>query len=118
MVIGWLTRVTVVLAVLGVLAYDGIAVAVAHVSTDDAANTAASAAVDSWRQRADLTSTYAAAQAALPAGDDLVGGSLSVAVDGSVTLRVHKDIDTLVLRHLPRSADLTEVTAAGSASRP
>ena len=42
-VLGWLTKLAVVLGVLGVIAFDGIAVVQAHFQASDRATTAASA---------------------------------------------------------------------------
>lgn len=118
MVLGWLTRLTIVLALVGVVGYDAIALGVAQLSTVDAANTAAAAAVDSYRQHPDVTAASAAAQTALPAGDEVVGGSFTVTPAGGVGLKVHKHVETLVVRYLPRVKMWAEVTVDGAATRP
>ncbi len=118
MVLGWLTRITLLLALVAVLGYDGIALGVAQMSVRDAANTAASAALDSYHQRGDDTSAYAAAEATLPADEQVVDGSLTLTSDGEVDLKVHKQVHTLVVKHLPHLKTWADVTVDGSATRP
>ena len=117
MVVGWLTRVALVLTVLGVLLFDGSALLVGRVSTADATDTAAQAAADSWRGRHNYAAALAAAQSA--AGDvDVIADSLTVSPDGATHLRVQHEVSTLVVHRLPRSERLVEVTADGAGRPP
>jgi Flp pilus assembly protein TadG len=116
-VVGWLTRVALVLTVLGVLLFDGSALLVGRVSTADAADAAAQAAADSWRTQHNYATALAAAQSA--AGDsDVVPNSLTVATDGATHLRVHHEVSTLVVRRLPHADRFVSVTAEGQGRPP
>lgn len=98
-VVGWLTRVAVVLALGGLLAFDGVAVAVGRLDAADDASSAASAAATAWREQGGVQAAYAAAVAEVadePAEQVLTSG-FSVAPDGTVTLRLRRRISTLVL---------------------
>src|SRR4051812_42887623 len=81
-VIGWLTRLTVTLAVLGVLLFDGAALVIGRVSTADNADLAAQAAADAWSGTHSYKTALLAAQTAA-GGDEVVPDSLRIAPDGS-----------------------------------
>ena len=117
MVVGWLTRVTLTLAVLGVLLFDTSALLVGRVSVADQADGAAQAAADSWRQQHSYPAALLAAQTR--AGDDeVVPNSLVIAPDGSTAVALHRNVSTLVVRHVPRLRDTASVTERGSGRPP
>ncbi|HSS37726.1 MAG TPA: hypothetical protein VLT58_03055, partial [Polyangia bacterium] len=90
-VMGWLTKVVVVLAIVAVLGFDGVQVGVSTVQLQDQANDAATAARDSYAQRHDQAAAVRAAVAAAKEDDVrnvLVPNSLVVARDGSVTVQL------------------------------
>jgi hypothetical protein len=116
-VIGWLTRVTLTLAMLGVVLFDTGALLAGRVSIADQADAAAQAAADSWRTQHNWTAALTAAQAAAGA-DEVVPGSLQIQSDGATSLALHGSIDTMVVRHVPRSERLTSVIEHGSARAP
>jgi hypothetical protein len=117
-VIGWLTRVTIVLAVLGVLVFDGSALLVGRVSVADHADTAAQAAADSWRAQHSEPAALAAAEQSA-GNDEVVPDSLRIASDGATTLRLHRTVSTMVVRHLPqRLRQVASVTEPGDARPP
>src|SRR4051812_50186759 len=97
---GWLTRVGVVPGVIGVPAFDGSALLIGRVSGADAADTAAQAAADSWRQQHSANAALLAAQASAES-DEIVPGSLHISADGAASLDVHRTVSTLIVRHLP-----------------
>ena len=112
MVIGWLTKLTVVLSVLGVLGLDGFAWASARVGAQDSAERAGRAAVSTWEQSKNLQSAYDAALAEVMAsGDTIDTQTFSAAPDGAVTLTLHRDASTLVLHRIAPLRHLTELTA-------
>src|SRR4051794_16893203 len=117
-VIGWLTRVTIVLALLGVLVFDSSALLVGRVSVADHADTAAQAAADSWHaQHSEAAALVAAEQSA--GSDKVVPDSLQIASDGATTLQLHRTVSTMVVRHLPqRLRQLASVTETGDARPP
>lgn len=116
-VVGWLTKIVVVLALLGVVAFDSVAVAVAHVSATDDANTAAMAASDAWvaqRGQHDIQAVYNAAVAAVANKDETVlTKGFTVDPDGTVHLQLTKHATTLVLYRLGGLKKYATVTASG-----
>jgi hypothetical protein len=116
-VIGWLARVAVTLAVLGVLLFDVAALLVGRVSTADSADTAAQAAADAWSSTHSYKASLLAAQTAAGT-DDLVPDSLRIAPDGSTALALHRSLSTLVIRRVPQLKGLASVTESGQGRAP
>ncbi|HSP37525.1 MAG TPA: hypothetical protein VLR26_07220 [Frankiaceae bacterium] len=117
MVVGWLTKVAITLAVLGVLLFDATALLIGRVSVADHADTAAQAAGDSWRDLHSYPAALLAAQVAAH-GDEIVPDSLVIATDGSTRLVLRQTVNTLVVRHIPQLETLNVVTEAGAAHPP
>ena len=110
-VLGWLTRVVAVLAVLGLIGFDAFSLGANRFQAEDHAQTAARVAVESWAADKDLQKAYDAALAAVAAtGDTLDAEAFTVAPDGAVTLRLRRDVPTLLIAKVPQLRDLTVVT--------
>jgi len=99
-VLGWLTKLAVVLGVLGLVAFDGISLVQARFQAADRATTAASAAADDYKTNHDLQKAYNAAFTTLSSGDTIETKTFQVTTDGTVTLRLHHLATTLVLQHI------------------
>jgi len=100
-VVGWLTRLTLVLGVLGVLGFDAVALGVGRLTAEDHAQQAAREAVRSWQQTPDLQRAYEAALTETdPAADVIAPDRFSVSPDGAVTLTVTHTSNTLVLSRI------------------
>jgi hypothetical protein len=110
-----LTRIIVLLAVLGIVGYDGISIAASHAGAPDDANGAASAAASSWLQSHNLTVAEQSAASSLTDTEKLVPHSLVIAADGSVTLRIQRTVHTIVASHVPGISKTTTFTTRGSA---
>lgn len=111
MVLGWLTKLVVVLTVLGVLGLDGFAWASARFSAQDSAEQAGRAAVSTWEQTKNLQSAYDAAHAEVAgSGDTIETASFRAAPDGAVTLTLHREVPTLVLHRVAPLRHLTSLT--------
>lgn len=112
MVLGWLTKLVVVLSVLGVLGLDGFAWASARVGAQDSAEQAGRAAASTWQQTKHLQTTYDAALAEVVAsGDTIDTASFTAAPDGAVTLTLRREATTLVLHRIPPLRHLTQLAA-------
>lgn len=98
-VLGWLTKLTVVLAAVGLLGFDAVALGLGRLQAEDAAQEAARAAVSSWRDTSDVQKSYDAAVATLDAdpASSIDPQSFHVAPDGAVTLTVTHHAATLLL---------------------
>lgn len=99
-VLGWLTKLAVILGLLGVVAFDGISLAQARFQAADHATTAASAAADDYKSNHDLQKAYNAAFATVSGNDTIETKTFQVATDGTVTLRLHHEATTLILNHI------------------
>lgn len=118
-VLGWLTKLALVLGLLGLLSFDGIALVTANFTASDHATTAASAAADMWKGTHDIQKTYnAAVQAVTDEGDTIDTGSFQVDPEGHVTLVLHRTARTLWLQRVGPLAHFTRITATGEGSPP
>jgi hypothetical protein len=99
-VLGWLTKVVVVLGVLGLLSFDGVSLVQARFQASDRATTAASEAADSYKSTKDLQKAYDAAMATVHDGDTIETKTFTIADDGTVTLRLHHKATTLLVRRV------------------
>jgi hypothetical protein len=112
-VLGWLTKLVVVLGLVGLVAFDGISVAQAHFQAADRATTAAGAAADEYKTSHDVQKAYNAAFATVTGDDTIETKTFRVAEDGTVTLRLHHVATTLVLRRISPLKHLTEAVESG-----
>jgi hypothetical protein len=97
-VVGWLTKIVVALALVSVCAFEVVSIAVTKVSTKDDATTAAFEASQNWLNTHDVQQAYEAAEAyAVEHGGTVAPESFSVADDGRVTLTMRKEATSLVL---------------------
>ncbi len=118
MVTSWFARLTVVLAILGVFAFDGISVVAAHFSASDDAETAAQAAAAAYQHNGLLGPAVVAAEQTLPKGEKLVPGSVQVTNTGTVSLEVRRTARSLLLHMTSETKKWAVVTEAGSANPP
>jgi hypothetical protein len=116
-VLGWLTKVVLVLAVLGFLSYDGIAIVSANISAADRANTLASEAADDMHAMRDVNKAYAVISAeAAEKGDTIEPQDFRVASDGHVTLVLRREATSLWMSHIGPLRKLLHVHATGEGS--
>jgi hypothetical protein len=118
-VMGWLTRLVAVLAILGVLSYDGFSMTQVHISTADAADQAALDASASWATTKDVKIAYAVAQAwAEGTGGTIPPGSFAIDADGRVHLSVRETAPTFVLHHIAPLRHFAVITSTGTGQVP
>lgn len=98
-ILGWLTRVAVLLSVLGVLAFDGVALGAAQFRAEDRAQAAMRAAGVSFEVSKDLQAAYEAALSEAPE-DTIDPTTFSVAPDGTVTLTLTHSTSTLLVEKI------------------
>jgi hypothetical protein len=97
--VGWLGKLVVWFVIMGVVAIDGVTLAMGHLRVDDGATAAATAAANAYGSKHDETAARAAAAAA--AQTDGTTLTSLVFADGNVTARVHGTIKTVALRYVP-----------------
>lgn len=118
-VLGWLTKVIVVLAILGVVGFDGIALLHTRVSAADTADHAAVEARDTWQETKNAEMAYAAAVATAKAGGATIPvNGVVIKGDGTVLVEVHQTAHTFLLRHVSRLKSVANVTGHGRAQPP
>jgi hypothetical protein len=121
MTVRWgFVRLVVVLAVLAVVAFDGISILTTHFSASDDANRAALAAATIYNDsnRQNTAGALIAATQSLPSGETVVPGSLHFNRDGSVDLEVRKTARSLALHWLKQTKSWAVVTESGQANPP
>ncbi|NLT55030.1 MAG: hypothetical protein GXX79_10810 [Actinomycetales bacterium] len=112
-VLGWLFRLSIVLSLVGVLAYDGLSVVASRFTVEDQATTAALTASDMWKRTHDIERTYQAALLTAQAADahnNVDRESFVVIGDGTVTLTMERKARTVVAGRLPALRDLFVVS--------
>jgi Flp pilus assembly protein TadG len=112
-VLGWLTKLAVALAVVGVFAFDGISLVQAHFQAADRATTAASAAADDYKTNKSIQKAYNAAYDTVGVNDTIETKTFQVAPDGTVTLRLHHVATTLLLHRIGPLKHFTDAVETG-----
>ncbi|MGL5829270.1 MAG: hypothetical protein ACRC0L_06845, partial [Angustibacter sp.] len=115
-VLGWLTKVVVSLALAGVIFFDAISVVTTRLAVEDDAAAAARAATDSWDSAKSVP--QALEQARLSATESssanvLVEGSFRIAQDGSVTLSLRRTAKTMIVRRVSAIESWGKITRSG-----
>lgn len=114
-ILGWLTKLVIGISLTGVVAFDGVSIGVAHVSTVDDANSAALAASHAWENSHDMTRALQAAQdTAAQHGETVVDNSLLIDTDGTAHVAVRREATTLIVRHIHALRSWIEITSSGS----
>ena len=110
-----MTRIVVVLSVLGVIGFDAISLMTARFAAEDHAQTAARAAASTFAQTRVPQSAYDAALAeVVGSGDTIDAPTFSTAADGTVTLTLRREAPTLVLERIPPLRSWTTMSATVS----
>ncbi len=87
--LGGLTKLALLLVVVGLIAYDGVAIGYARFSSAEHGKAAADKAGDVWRETGDIRSAYEAAQAKL----DVTGETID-----APTFSIERETDTVSFR--------------------
>lgn len=117
-VLGWLTRVTLVLSAMALLVFDGMALATTRVSLEHRAGDAAAAAAHRWATTKDHGQAYDAAVTSVTEDGQtgtIVPESFVVEPDGTVTVSIEDVPTTLLLHHVPRLEDALTLRGDGRA---
>lgn len=113
-VVGWLTRVVAVLAVIGVMGYDAISLTVSKTTVTDHASTAALDGADAWARTRDVNQAYAAVEAsAAKNSDTVVAKSFLIDPDGTVHVQLCRTAVTLLLHRTDTTKKWTKQCGSG-----
>jgi hypothetical protein len=113
-VLGWLTKVVVTLALLGLVAFDAISIGWTKVSLTDQAQTASIQASTTWLHTKDVQKAYDAAVASATEDNPLNqvdANDFTVDSDGTVHLRLHRDAATLLVSRIGPIRGWGQITA-------
>jgi hypothetical protein len=109
-VFGWLTRLTLTLTLLGVVGFEVLSIAVAHVAIEDVGRTAADRALSTYQESGSVEQAYLAAdQYASSQGTTLVKKSFEIS-DEAVSFELKKTAPTLLLYRLDATSGYAEVS--------
>lgn len=116
-VLGWLTKLTVSLSLVGLVVFDGISLVSANFTAADRASAAARVASDACQSsKGNVQKAYDAAYGvALENGDVVDTEGFSCLADGTVTLSYRREAATLVMEKVGPLRRFTTVTATGTA---
>lgn len=113
-VVGWITKLVAVAAIVGVLGFDGISIGVAHLSTADNADDAVQAASQSYEGHHDIQAAFTAAAGALNSHEELQVKGFSIQPDGTTTLTVVNTVKTFLLERTSQTKGWAVVTVSAS----
>lgn len=111
-VLGWLTKLIVTLAIIGLIAFDGIAVVTATFTAADHANNDASVAAENYAATKNLQTACDTA-GALALKDAERVDNCRVLPNGHFTLTVHRTATTLWMHRFSFLRKYTKVTGDG-----
>jgi hypothetical protein len=119
LVVGWLTRIAITLALVGTLAFDGVSIAIARAHVNDIASDTADTAADTYTEAFSTSQALTAARAkAVSEGGTLADADLVIVRTGAhnvtVTVTVHYVPGTALLGHLPGTGQLGQTTATAT----
>lgn len=109
-VLGWLTKVALVAAIIGVIGFDGINVGLAHLNTVDDGGNAAQAASQKYETTHDINLAFAAARAAVNSHEVVDQAGFSIDPDGTAHLTLTNTIHTLLLYRTKQTEKWAEIT--------
>lgn len=99
-VIGWLSKLALVIAVIGVALFDGIAIGTTQLAITDQASVAARAASGAWQSTQNVQTAYETALAAAHEANNLneiPAESFTIDPDGTVHLVLRREATTFVV---------------------
>ena len=118
-VLGWLTKLVVVIAIVGVALFDTLSIAAARLGATDDADTAAEAAVTAYHSSHNVQEAYQAAVDTLPSdSESLPPQQFVVQPDGSVSLVLRRTTTTLVAHKIGPLKKYALVVVHGEATQP
>ena len=113
-VIGWMTKLVAVAAIVGVVGFDGISIGVAHLSTTDDANNAVQAASQSYEIHHDINAAFSAAVATINSHEELLVKGFAIQPDGTTTLTLVNTVKTLLLERTGQTKGWAVVTVTAT----
>jgi hypothetical protein len=114
-IVGYFTKIALVLTVFAVVCFDAVSVGVARVGVEDIARSAAVEAAEAWNNTRDRSYAFkAASDYAESHGATIVRKSFRIDEEGVVSLTVEKEATTLLLYRTKKTAPWAQVSATGT----
>ena len=113
-VLGWLTKLTVFLAIAGILLFDAISVGSTKATLADQAALSARSASEMWQQSKDVRKSFAEAQreaAEQNPSNVVLSKGFRIDSDGTVHVVLRREASTLVLYRWSKTRAWTKVRA-------
>jgi hypothetical protein len=101
LVIGWLGRIAITVALVGIMLFDGIAMIRGHLHAENTAQAAADAAASTFTSTHDYEAALTAARTAAIDGDETMSATGFSIAHGFVIVTLDGHVDTLILGHVP-----------------
>ena len=118
-VIGWLTKLMVAIAIVGVALFDSISIGAAKLGATDDASAAAEAASTAYRSSHNVQAAYQAAIDSLPSTAESLPPQLFVVQsDGTISLVLRRTTTTLVVHRIGPLKKYTVVVVHGKSTPP
>lgn len=118
-VIGWLTKLAVGIAIVGLALFDTLSIGAAKLGASDDANTAAEAASADFRANHNVQTAYQAAVDTLPSDSETIPPrQFVVQPDGTVQLVLHRTTTTLVAHRIGPLKQYDVITVHAVATPP
>ena len=120
-VLGWLVWLSIVLGLVGVVAFDAISLGVTSLGVTDDAQAAAMAGATAYRETKNVDRAYEAAVRFVHehnANEIIAPRSFTVSPDGRVSLTLEREAVTVVARYLPTIKDRLVLQGSGEATTP
>ncbi|HWL36045.1 MAG TPA: hypothetical protein VNQ77_07605 [Frankiaceae bacterium] len=112
-IVGYFTKITMVLLVFSVLCFDAVSVGAARIGVEDTARAAASEGAEAYAQTKSVAAAYkAAVETAEEHGATVVKKTFKVDAEGVVSLRVEKEATTLLLYRTKKTSTWAQVGAS------
>ena len=115
-VIGWLTKILVVLTIFGVCAFEAVSIGLAHVRTQDPAGEAARVGSQQYQRTKNVDRAYLAAVAvAADKSGTIAPEEFFVENDGTVEVTVRREASSILLYRFGMTRDWLDVAETARA---
>ncbi len=116
-VIGWLTKIAVIAAIVGLAGFDALSLLVTRIGVVDQGEFAARTASETWKNTKNVQTAYETALDTVTqanVGNDIDAKTFEIDEDGTVHLRVDREATTLVLHRIGRLREWTTISEPAS----
>jgi hypothetical protein len=119
-VLSWLTKLTIGLAIAGALFFDTFSLMATNLGAQDQASGAAYTAAQTWRETKDLQATFNAAAATIEPGTgaEIDPATFRLDANGTAVVTVHRTAPSFLLKHIPPLRRFADASATAESLAP